>query len=205
MEPTFCNSSNIGGKPMIIDLLFIAMCSTPGVHPHTTKKVIEIESSLNAFAINVNGPFLNFKQPTDKNTAISTAKALIARGYSVDIGIMQINSANLKPYGLTVEQAFDPCTNIRVGTKILKDNYNRAEISLGSGSDALKAALSAYNTGNFKSGILNGYVGKFYGKRTKPLLDPYRASMVAFDSDEKKEVYETTQNDSKNKTATRNN
>ncbi|RYZ75121.1 MAG: hypothetical protein EOP04_33745, partial [Proteobacteria bacterium] len=55
--------------------------------------------------------------------------------------------------------------NIRVGSEILKANYDRATDNFGSGQDALKAALSAYNTGNFHSGFSNGYVGKYYGEK----------------------------------------
>ncbi len=88
--------------------------------------------------------------------------AAIAKGYNVDIGYMQVNSRNLPKLGLTVEQALDPCTNIRAGATILTGNYRGAVRIYGEGQAALQAALSAYNTGNFRSGFRNGYVSRYF-------------------------------------------
>jgi type IV secretion system protein VirB1 len=157
----------------MIDLLFITMCSVPSVSSRTLWEIIKVESAFNDTAININTPGIKIPKERSLQESIVLSKELILKRASIDIGLMQINSENLRAYNLSVEDAFDPCQNIRVGSQILKANYDRASESLGSGQAALKAALSAYNTGNFRAGFSNGYVGKYYGekvvlKRTKP-------------------------------------
>jgi len=165
----------------MIDLLFITMCRLPQVSSLTLWEIIKVESNFNELAININSPRLKNPKAQSITESIKSAKKLIANGLSVDLGLMQINSKNLAKFTLSIEGAFDPCQNIRVGSQILKDNYDRAAEGLGSGQAALKAALSAYNTGNFHAGFSNGYVGRYYGekivlKRTKaplPIEDNY--------------------------------
>ncbi|MCB8878112.1 transglycosylase SLT domain-containing protein [Acidisoma silvae] len=87
----------------------------------------------------------------------------MARGYSVDLGLMQVNSRNLPSLGVTVGQMFDPCTNIQVGAAILVADFLSASANRSNPQEALKAALSVYNTGDFERGFANGYVAKYYG------------------------------------------
>lgn len=149
----------------MIDLLFIKMCSTPGVSERTLWEIIRVESGFNEIAINVNRTDMKITKPKTITDAAETARSLSTHGLNFDLGIMQINSKNLARLGLTFESAFDPCANIRAGSTILKENYNRSTESLGEGQAALGAALSAYNTGNFKAGYSNGYVQKVYGNK----------------------------------------
>jgi type IV secretion system protein VirB1 len=58
--------------------------------------------------------------------AADIAKDLIEKGYIVAIGLAQLSSRNLKRLGLTVEQALDPCINLRSGGQILTEFYERA-------------------------------------------------------------------------------
>ncbi len=167
----------------MIDLLFINMCSTPGVHPRTTWEIIRHESSYNESAININSETVTFaslglKKPTTKDEAAFTGQKLLDLKVNFDAGVMQINSVNFKAYGLDAKSAFDPCANIGAGTGILKNFYESAEKNIGAGQAALRAALSAYNTGNHSAGFENGYVAKFYGKRIPIRENPYKASIT---------------------------
>ena len=133
-------------------------------HPKTVMAVIRVESAGNYLAIGVNGS-LKLRKAQNPKDAAQLAQYAMSKGYSVDIGLMQINSNNIRKFGLSLEEAFNPCTNIRLGTKILSSNYSNAVDYHGEGQGALKAALSAYNTGSMTKGFRNGYVGKYY-KRT---------------------------------------
>lgn len=172
----------------MIDLLFINMCSVPGVHPRTTEAIIKQESAFEEAALNINSKGFSFASlgklsPKTRPDAIALAKELLASKVNFDAGLMQINSSNFKAYGLKAEDAFDPCKNIRVGSAILKRFYDRAEVWVGPGQKALQAALSAYNTGNARGGFANGYVAKFYGKKAAYAADPYRAGMAESSAD----------------------
>jgi type IV secretion system protein VirB1 len=133
------------------------------VAPITLQAVIEVESRGNPVALHVNGIEA---QPVASDTAEAArlAENYITRGYSVDIGLMQVNSRNLQALGLTIRQAFDPCTNITVGATILTADYADASRLKGPGQAALQAALSAYNTGDFVRGFENGYLSRYYGR-----------------------------------------
>jgi type IV secretion system protein VirB1 len=84
---------------------------------------------------------------------------------------MQVNSRNLAELGYTIEQVLDdPCANIRAGAAVLSADYAAAVRTHGEGQAALQAALSAYNTGDFYSGFANGYVARYYGPASIPVL-----------------------------------
>ncbi len=140
------------------------------VAPVTLEAIIRVESGGNPLALNVNrlpGPQ---PRPATLGEAVSLAQRYIAQGYSVDLGLMQVNSRNLAALGDTIEQVLDPCANVRAGATILTANYAEAVRGRREGQGALQAALSAYNTGSFYRGFANGYVAKYYGRDGVPAL-----------------------------------
>ena len=148
-------------------LALAAQCA-PSVAPETLLSVAHTESKFDPLAIGVNGG----KNPPPMGTTTDAAQAArryIAAGYSVDLGIAQINSANLGWLGLSVEDAFDPCRNLAAAARVLSANYTVASCRYG-GATALGVALSMYNTGNAQRGYRNGYVGRVY--RTAASLVP---------------------------------
>jgi type IV secretion system protein VirB1 len=139
--------------------------------------IVRTESGFDPLALHVNANARLQSQPKTKAQAAAWAEWLIRRGYSVDMGLMQINSGNLLSLNLTPVGAFDPCQNIRAGVAILTAQYGRALREHGPipGPSPLLQAISAYNTGTFRGGFRNGYVGKVvmnlrYG-RPAPILD----------------------------------
>lgn len=134
----------------------------PTVAPVTMAAIIQVESGGNAYALGVNGPVRKLPRPQNAVEAARQARYYMSQGYSVDLGLMQINSNNLNGLGYSLEQILDPCTNLKAGSRILSRGYAGAMKRYGPGQDALKAALSAYNTGNYELGFKNGYVAKYY-------------------------------------------
>lgn len=115
--------------------------------------VVNIESSGNPFAIGVVGGYLQ-RQPKNIGEAIATVENLEKLGFNYSLGIAQVNKYNLKKYGLdNYEKAFDICSNLKAGTKILQECYQSA------GNDWSKA-FSCYYSGNFVTGYRHGYVQK---------------------------------------------
>jgi type IV secretion system protein VirB1 len=138
------------------------------VAPATLEAVIRVESGGNPLALNVNRLAGPQPHPATLADAVRLAERYIDQDYSVDLGLMQVNSRNLAAVGYSVTQVLDPCTNIQSGARILTADYAEAVRSHGEGQPALQAALSAYNTGNFYQGFANGYVAKYYGPNGVP-------------------------------------
>lgn len=147
----------------MVDLTPYMQCINQ-VHPAMVQKIIAIESGNNPLAININkkaGIKPKYRQPKTKKEAIHLANYYIKKGYSVDLGYMQINSNNLRHYNTTVYDIFEPCKNINIGTSILFEAYKQAKRKYNHPQIALRHALSIYNTGNINHGLTNGYVQKY--------------------------------------------
>jgi type IV secretion system protein VirB1 len=139
-------------------LLALASQCAPSVAPETVLAIIQTESSGEPFALNVNGGRQPARQYNAADAA-ATAQRYVAAGYSVDLGLGQINSRNMRWLGLTWDTVFDPCTNVAALARVLTTNYN----AVSAGRDpqtALRVALSMYNTGSQTRGFRNGYVAK---------------------------------------------
>lgn len=139
----------------------------PHVAPATLASIIRVESSGNPIAINVNvirgRPRYPVPRIRSADHAAAVAHHAISQGYNVDLGLMQVNSRNLRNLGYSVEQMLsDQCLNVKAGAQILTENYTRAVRERGHGQGALLAALSAYNTGNFQNGFRNGYIARYF-------------------------------------------
>ena len=144
---------------LLLPLLFAC---APQVHAETASALVQVESGDNPWAIGVVGGLLD-RQPREPGEALVTARALRQAGWNFSVGLAQINVTHLARLGLTLEQAFDPCINLAAMQTLLLDCFTRAE---GSRADprgqqpALRRALSCYYSGNFTTGLRQGYVGK---------------------------------------------
>lgn len=137
----------------------VAQCA-PNIAPTTMLAIVRVESRGNPLALSVNGKQHLVRQPSSKNEAIAWTKWLINNGYSFDIGLTQVNSRQMQRLGLPPEVMFEPCNNLAVGARILTEYYAAAIKKYGAGQPALRAAISAYNSGNHTRGIANGYVNR---------------------------------------------
>jgi len=143
-----------------MDFHDLSLECAPWVAPQTMAAIVKTESQFNPLAININGGAKLERQPTSKTEAVVTAKWLIANHYNVDMGLGQVNSANLAKTNLSVEDAFDACKNLAAAATILQWSYESASKKVSGEQAALHAAISAYNTGSFTKGFQNGYVQK---------------------------------------------
>jgi type IV secretion system protein VirB1 len=139
----------------------LATQCAPNVAPQTVVAIVQTESRGNSLALNVNGA----RQPARQLAVVdaaTTARRYIAAGYSVDLGLGQINSRNMRKLGLTWETVFDPCTNIAALGQVLTQSYQTV-IGGRRPQIALRLAISLYNTGSPLRGFRNGYVAKVVG------------------------------------------
>ncbi|EME4608251.1 lytic transglycosylase domain-containing protein [Escherichia coli] len=180
----------------MISVDMMATCA-PNVSPVTLEKIIQVESGGSPLALNINPKWITVKNPdgtTEKKRkyfkkpiavnsvqdAVTVTYAAMAAGHSVDMGYMQVNSSNLSSLGYSVEDMFDACKNLKAGSRILTAFYSKALPDYPNEQSALRAALSAYNTGDFYKGFINGYLAR-YGVNGQPVrvqiptLNPYTA------------------------------
>ena len=118
------------------------------------------ESKLRPWAIHDNTT-TNTYLPASAAEATALASTLLNQGHSLDLGIMRVNSTNLRRTGLTVEMAFDPGESMRAGAQILVAAYRQClhgNLRANSVEQqvALRCAASVYNTSQELAGILNG-------------------------------------------------
>jgi type IV secretion system protein VirB1 len=160
----------------------LAQQCAPEVATEAVVPLVVTESGGDDLSINVN------RGPRVRANTVAEGAALVRRymaaGYTVDVGLAQVNSANFARLGVTVEQAFEPCTNLRLASSMLQEGYGLASRHY-TGLDAISATYSLYNTGTLTRGFRNGYVGRVWsaasgmGSIAKPPPIPATPSGVA--------------------------
>jgi type IV secretion system protein VirB1 len=151
--------------------LFLRGAIAPGIPLVTLRAIARAESGFHPYALSLNYPkrtaqeqglkrggmFLA-RQPRSLDEARAWTNWLSHRGLSVSIGLRQINSEHAVGLGLSPDQLFEPCTNITAGARLLVAYYKQAVAVLGDGQQALRYALSDYNSGSPTIGFRNGYL-----------------------------------------------
>ena len=140
--------------------LALVLACAPQVHADTAGALVQVESAFNPWAIGVVGGVLE-RQPLNRAEAISTARYLRETGWNFSVGLAQINVGNFTRLGLTLESAFDACTNLAAMQTVLVDCFERAATIAPPAlpeQPALRRALSCYYSGNFSTGVHQGYV-----------------------------------------------
>lgn len=147
---------------MIYDVPAIASLAgacAPEIATEAVVPLVVAESGGDPLQINVNrGPRVHAGSVAE---GAAIVRRYVAAGYTVDVGLAQINSANFKRLGVTVEQAFEPCANLRLASAVLQRSYGLAS-RYYAGLDAISATYSLYNTGTLTRGLRNGYVGRVW-------------------------------------------
>jgi type IV secretion system protein VirB1 len=136
----------------------IAECA-PTVHVDTMRRIVQVESGFNPYAIGVVGAQLQ-RQPRSSAEALATIRWLDANGYNYSVGLAQVNQSNFRAHGLTPATALLACPNLRAGGAILTACFRRASKPSVTPQTALRAAFSCYESGNFRAGFTDGYVLK---------------------------------------------
>jgi len=126
----------------------LALKCAPGVAPDTIASIARVESGYNPLAIHDNTTRQTVDPSSLEDAIVLATNLIVVQRHSVDLGVLQVNSANFQRLSLTIADAFDPCHSMQAGSRLLSAAYQ----------DALRKALSAYNTGDEQHGMTNGYV-----------------------------------------------
>lgn len=131
------------------------------VPPEHMSAIVRTESQANPFAVGVVGHNLS-RQPTSQNEAKKLVAQLAKDKMNYSVGVAQVNQVNFETYGLNINNMFELCTNLNVGSKILKACYERY--------GNWQKAYSCYYSGNDKTGFRDGYVNNVLKNMTLPIL-----------------------------------
>jgi type IV secretion system protein VirB1 len=164
--------SPVGNKEVhMLPYVDMMQCQNLAVPMDVMHHVVQVESSSNPYAIGVVGGKL-VRQPRTLAEAVATAEMLESRGYNFSLGLAQVNRYNLRKYGIvSYIQAFDGCSNLRAGSRILSECHARANGDWG-------GAFSCYYSGNFTTGYQHGYVQKIFASMAGNQLVPARSNAI---------------------------
>jgi len=151
----------------------------------TLRAVVQVESGGNPNAMQIDFPkgllkrwrlaegILRLKrQPTNQREALDWLAYFQSYDIFVDLGLMQVSTAEAKRRGISPESLLEPCTNLRVGWQILEDAYQIERKTYGPGQEALQHAISRYNTGDPQQGIANGYLARVFAAVRRLQAEP---------------------------------
>jgi type IV secretion system protein VirB1 len=158
-------------------LRHLAQVCAPNVAPDTIEAIATAESGLYPYALSVNYPAhsarsLGYKesnlfladQPKTRKEAINWTRWLLKHGYTVSIGLMQVNIEVAPTLHIQPGTLFEPCANLAAAARILAQDY----ATQAHGRDGLIRSFSLYNSGSTSIGILNGYTNAIIQSAPKP-------------------------------------
>jgi type IV secretion system protein VirB1 len=95
-------------------------------------------------------------QPHSTQEALRWATELKKQGMTLSVGLMQVNAEQ----GFSIQKLLDPCENLRTGWKLFTEKYAKALRRVRQPENAIRVALSDYNTGSPTAGQRNGYAAR---------------------------------------------
>jgi soluble lytic murein transglycosylase-like protein len=101
---------------------FIESCNLWQVPLQLVLAIARHESAMNPWAVNVAGQSYMFRS---RDEALKMVDLAWKRGYSFDVGLMQVNSYWMRRFGLDPHLVLEPKTNIILGTWILSKEIER--------------------------------------------------------------------------------
>ena len=141
-----------------MDVLTLAATCGAGVDPVTTAAIVKLESGYEPLVIRDNTLKVTL-HAASRDQAVAMVDTLTRRGHQLAIGLMQVTTPWAVRLHLPPTELLEACTNIAVGTWILKQNYARCGASSGT-EQGLSCALSTYWSGNGRIGGV--YVNAVY-------------------------------------------
>jgi type IV secretion system protein VirB1 len=170
-----CFAANLPAQRL--DIAALQSRCLPAVPLTTLSAIIRVESGGNPNAMQIDFPRAILKrwhlpegtlrlkhQPDTQREALEWLDYFERQGIFVDLGLMQVSTAEAKRRGLPANSfprlLSDPCFNLCFGWQILDSAYQLEVKTFGPGQVALQHAISRYNTGDTQRGIDNGYLAR---------------------------------------------
>lgn len=156
---------------------FVQLCAPPE-HAPVMEKIVAAESGGKSLAIHDNRTGRSYFPETLADAMAVASKLLKRKDASLDLGLAQINSRNLARFGATLQDAFDPCSSVKMGAVIYAEGLQAAMSAGLSGDAAVRAALSRYNTGRLDGSVGASYAARVLGGHAVVVVNVKRASIL---------------------------
>ena len=175
-------------KSPIVDtdgLLALATRCAAHIAPSLIFALVKQESGFQLWAIGPDSGMQPLaRQPQSLKEAVEMAQKMQSQGLRFSVGLAQIHSSNVERMSLSWEQAFDPCTNLQAGQRVLLKFWYQALEQKFSGTEAVRAALRGYNSGNVLRMVSEPYAEAIL-KRVQAFGASPRQATLTFDGEPK--------------------
>jgi type IV secretion system protein VirB1 len=91
----------------VVAVLALAHQCAPDVAPETIVGIDKTESGLHVLSMHDNTSGARYEPRTPDAAIVLATSLIVAQHHNVDLGLMQVNSANLASVGLSIPNAFD--------------------------------------------------------------------------------------------------
>jgi type IV secretion system protein VirB1 len=157
--------SELNTKLTLSEVEALSHRCAPLVDPEIMIAIARTESALHPYAVSINYPMhtaeqhgyqgkvIMLRQPKNKTEAIHWAEWYMNQGYTISVGLVQVNIQMAKQLGVKPMALFEPCLNLAAGAKILREDL----AALPKSRQGLIRAFSLYNSGSLSLGAANGY------------------------------------------------
>lgn len=167
---------------MVDSSVLLEQCA-PHISARLMHALVRVESGWRPLAIGMDAREGTVRQPQTKKQAVEQAELLSAAGRGFSVGLAQIHVGNVKRYGISWEQAFDPCLNLEAGQRVLQDFYRDAWAAGYVGLAATHAALRGYNAGTIDRAANSSYARRVVAlAQGGPSAMQAKAQELAFES-----------------------
>lgn len=145
---------------MDFDASYIKQCVVPGVEPAAIEEIINETSGFNELAVKIvtkdGRKAVVVRQPTTVAALVETVTPHMQAGAQVRFGLTLVPARLLPELKVSVVQAAEPCTNIRIASLIYQRARQMASASVSNPRDLALEARLAYLAGSYKGAPIEG-------------------------------------------------
>src|SRR5690349_7502528 len=138
---------------MDFDADYIKQCAAPGIEPAAIEEIINETSGYNELAVRVHTKdgrkAIVVRQPTTPAEMVEAVAPYLRTGADVRIGLMLVPARLLPELKVSVAQAAEPCTNVRIGSLIYQRAVEMVSATTRDRRDLTRETVRAYVSGSY--------------------------------------------------------
>ncbi|MBX9933530.1 MAG: hypothetical protein K2Y56_18740 [Methylobacterium sp.] len=145
---------------MDFDANYIKQCMAPGIEPAAIEELINETSGYNELALKVvtkdGRKAVVVRQPTTNAAMVQAVTSYLSAGADVRFGLLLVPARLLPELKVSVAQAIEPCTNIRIGSLVYQRAREMVSASVRNPRDLPLETVRAYVAGTYNGAPISG-------------------------------------------------